>query len=182
MMMETASLGKPTVSRTMTRVTRPACGIPAAPMLAAVAVIEMMITWFGIYVPPKIGKTSHLSKCWVHPGHLCDEDGSNCLVEGCPVHVDGRPDGQHKAGDSGVDFVALVGKNMREDMCDQRFKTCSKLLIVMGRVAELEAVPKAVARAGPIDPINLEVKIAFKETNLHMLVIYLNGSLRVTTE
>ena len=45
MMMETASLGKPTVSRTMTRVTRPACGIPAAPMLAAVAVIEMMITW-----------------------------------------------------------------------------------------------------------------------------------------
>ena len=50
MMMETASLGKPTVSRTMTRVTRPACGIPAAPMLAAVAVIEMMITWFGIYV------------------------------------------------------------------------------------------------------------------------------------
>ena len=29
----------------MTRVTRPACGIPAAPMLAAVAVIEMMITW-----------------------------------------------------------------------------------------------------------------------------------------
>ena len=29
----------------MTMVTRPACGIPAAPMLAAVAVIEMMITW-----------------------------------------------------------------------------------------------------------------------------------------
>ena len=52
----------------------------------------------------------------------------------------------------------------------------------MGRVAELEAVPKAVASAGPIDPINLEVKIAFKEPNLHMLVIYLNGSLRVTTE
>ena len=52
----------------------------------------------------------------------------------------------------------------------------------MGRVAELEAVPKAVASAGPIDPMNLEVKIAFEETNLHMLVIYLNGSLRVTTE
>ena len=45
MMMETASLGRPTVSRTMTRVTRPACGIPAAPILAAVAVIEIMITW-----------------------------------------------------------------------------------------------------------------------------------------
>ena len=52
---------------------------------------------------------------------------------------------------------------MHEDMCDQKFKTCSKLLIVMGRVAELEAVPKAVARAGPIEPINLEVKISRAE-------------------
>ena len=33
----------------------------------------------------------------------------------------------------------------------------------MGRVAELEAVPKAVARAGPIEPMNLEVKIAAGE-------------------
>ena len=86
--METASLGKPTVSRTMTRVTRPAvfvycisiidicheipptqgnllmtrvtrpaCGIPAAPMLAAVAVIEMMITWERCEkVPQKVAK------------------------------------------------------------------------------------------------------------------------------
>ena len=37
----------------------------------------------------------------------------------------------------------------------------------MGRVAELEAVPNAVARAGPIDPINLELKIeAAEEKNL----------------
>ena len=60
-----------------------------------------------------------------------------------------------------------------------RFKTCSKLLIVMGRVAELDAVPKAVARAGPIDPINLEEKIAEKLT---LFGVYLNGSFRVTTE
>ena len=33
----------------------------------------------------------------------------------------------------------------------------------MGRVAELEAVPKAVARAGPIDPINLEIEVAAAE-------------------
>ena len=67
-----------------------------------------------------------------------------------------------------------------------RFKTCSKLLIVMGRVAELEAVPKAVARAGPIDPINLEVKVAGAEKpNLRGTChwyFYLNGSFRVTTE
>ena len=40
---------------------------------------------------------------------------------------------------------------------NQFSKTCSKLLIVIGRVAELDAVPKAVARAGPMDPMNLEV-------------------------
>ena len=34
--------------------------------------------------------------------------------------------------------------------------TCSRLLIVIGRVAELEAVPKAVARAGPMEPMNLD--------------------------
>lgn len=35
----TSSAGKPTVSNTITIVTRPACGMPAAPILAAVAVI-----------------------------------------------------------------------------------------------------------------------------------------------
>lgn len=38
MMLITSSAGNPTVSRTITIVTRPACGIPAAPTLAAVAV------------------------------------------------------------------------------------------------------------------------------------------------
>ena len=37
----------------------------------------------------------------------------------------------------------------------QKMITCSRLLIVIGRVAELEAVPKAVARAGPMEPMNL---------------------------
>lgn len=36
---ETSSGGSPTVSKTITSVTNPACGIPAAPMLAAVDVI-----------------------------------------------------------------------------------------------------------------------------------------------
>lgn len=34
----TSSAGRPTVSRTMTIVIKPACGIPAAPIEAAVAV------------------------------------------------------------------------------------------------------------------------------------------------
>jgi hypothetical protein len=38
MMMVTSSAGKPTVSRTMTIVIKPAWGIPAAPIEAAVAV------------------------------------------------------------------------------------------------------------------------------------------------
>lgn len=36
---ETSSAGSPTVSKTITKVTRPACGIPAAPIEAAVAVM-----------------------------------------------------------------------------------------------------------------------------------------------
>lgn len=40
-MRDTSSGGNPTVSKTMTSVTKPACGIPAAPILAAVAVILM---------------------------------------------------------------------------------------------------------------------------------------------
>ena len=49
------------------------------------------------------------------------------------------------------------GNNVLEPKTKRFSKTCSKLLIVIGRVAELEAVPKAVARAGPMDPMNLEV-------------------------
>ena len=49
------------------------------------------------------------------------------------------------------------GNNVLEPKTKRFSKTCSKLLIVIGRVAELDAVPKAVARAGPIDPMNLEV-------------------------
>lgn len=40
-MRDTASLGSPTVCSTMTMVTSPAWGMPAAPILAAVAVMEM---------------------------------------------------------------------------------------------------------------------------------------------
>lgn len=35
----TSSVGKPTADKTITMVTRPACGTPAAPIAAAVAVI-----------------------------------------------------------------------------------------------------------------------------------------------
>lgn len=42
MMIEMSPDGRPTVSRTMTIVTNPACGMPAAPIEAAVAVILRM--------------------------------------------------------------------------------------------------------------------------------------------
>lgn len=44
MMRETSSAGRPTVSSTITSVTKPAWGIPAAPILAAVAVILIAST------------------------------------------------------------------------------------------------------------------------------------------
>ena len=40
-----SAVGRPTVCKTMTIVTNPAEGIPAAPILAAVAVILIVMTW-----------------------------------------------------------------------------------------------------------------------------------------
>ena len=48
-MSETSSAGKPSVSSTITMVTTPACGIPAAPILAAVAVILHRRVYKAIY-------------------------------------------------------------------------------------------------------------------------------------
>lgn len=56
MMSVTSSGGSPTVSRTMTIVTRPAWGMPAAPILAAVAVTlnnKNVFTIYKINVEPK---------------------------------------------------------------------------------------------------------------------------------
>lgn len=50
---ETSSGGNPTVSSTITNVTRPACGIPAAPMLAAV---DVMLHW----IPHKKTKSKQI--------------------------------------------------------------------------------------------------------------------------
>lgn len=47
-MIDTSSGGSPTVSSTSTKVTSPACGIPAAPILAAVDVILRYI--FNIFL------------------------------------------------------------------------------------------------------------------------------------
>lgn len=47
-MIDTSSGGRPTVSSTSTNVTSPACGIPAAPILAAVDVILIYIEIFAL--------------------------------------------------------------------------------------------------------------------------------------
>jgi hypothetical protein len=48
-MSETSSAGKPSVSSTITMVTTPACGIPAAPILAAVAVMLHQSIQSGLF-------------------------------------------------------------------------------------------------------------------------------------
>lgn len=49
-----SSVGKPTEVSTITMVTSPACGIPAAPMLAAVAVMleERVYSFREVNAPP----------------------------------------------------------------------------------------------------------------------------------
>ena len=53
---------------------------------------------------------------------------------------------------------------------------------MIGRVAELDAVPKAVARAGPMDPMNLEVGEVELLLTRCLCGCYLNGSFRVIRE
>lgn len=48
-----------------------------------------------------------LSKVKLVVVHLGDENGCHGLVERGAVHVDGGPDGQHKADDASVDVVVL---------------------------------------------------------------------------
>lgn len=112
-MSEMSSGGKPTEVKTITMVTRPACGIPAAPMLAAVAVmLRKDSKWTSVHLLPCInlhvllcirlnGNTSpdsdELSKIELVLIDLCDEDGSHCLVQRSAIHIDSCTDGKHES-------------------------------------------------------------------------------------
>lgn len=95
-------------------VTRPACGIPAAPMLAAVAVMlggraageGGAEAWdlLGWGLPDG----DDLAEVHLHVVDLGDEDGGQGLVQRRPVHVDGGPHRQHEARDALVDPVVLL--------------------------------------------------------------------------
>lgn len=115
---EMSAGGNPTEVRTITMVTRPAWGIPAAPMLAAVAV--MLLTreprcqkckihnnvWrrgVSLFSP----NSDQLAKVQVILVDLSDKDGCHCLVQSCPVHVDGSSHWQHEASDLPVNSTVL---------------------------------------------------------------------------
>lgn len=86
-------------------VTRPACGIPAAPMLAAVAVklntrkINKQKTLENFPASPNC---NCLSETELDVSELSDENGSDRLVERRTVHVDGSTDGDNESGHARV--------------------------------------------------------------------------------
>lgn len=126
MMRVMSSVGSPTEVSTITMVTRPAWGMPAAPILAAVAVIldwreahrhtemkqcqrfllllSVLVLIFSFFLPDG----DDLTKIHLHVVDLGNKDGCQRLVKGRSVHVNGGTDGQHETRDSLVNFVVLL--------------------------------------------------------------------------
>lgn len=115
-----SSVGSPTEVRTITIVTKPAWGMPAAPILAAVAVI---LDWMQrqtdqtkpaavcFYCPHNKNIQPYgddLTKVHLHVVDLSNEDGCQCFVQSCPIHVDGGTHRQHKACDSLINSVVFL--------------------------------------------------------------------------
>jgi hypothetical protein len=103
-MLMTSSAGKPTVSKTMTIVTSPACGIPAAPILAAVAVTLQSnpVTRNLFRQQEQLPNRHSFPKRELYILQLCDEYRRYSFVQCCPVHVDGSSDGNDKPCDTRV--------------------------------------------------------------------------------
>lgn len=143
MMRVMSSVGSPTEVSTITIVTRPAWGMPAAPILAAVAVIlDCRVTnthtytgdnaWDFLcifFIDKRISLNlyflflyiyhdyylfcyflpdgDYLTKVHLHIVDLGNENGCQCLIQSCSIHVDSGTDRQHESCDSLVNFVVL---------------------------------------------------------------------------
>lgn len=111
----TSFAGSPTVSSTITIVTKPACGIPAAPMLAAVAVMLQQRQQHktdqrrtqSFSNPPKLPDSDKLSKAQIDVADLSDEYGGDCFVQRRSVHVDRGADRHHETSHPRVYAVSV---------------------------------------------------------------------------
>lgn len=87
--MVTSSAGKPTVSSTITIVIKPACGIPAAPIEAAVAVTLHHKTKIKMHQIIKISNlifffspdSNDVSKCKRDVAQLSNEQSGNSFIK-----------------------------------------------------------------------------------------------------
>lgn len=128
---ETSSGGSPTVSKTITRVTRPACGIPAAPILAAVDVILKMEFNFvktklmGVKVI-SFGGNVHYLTATIFPN-------DNEMPRNCAINI--AATASYNAVPSML-IVAPIG-SINRDIVGLTLFFSSKQLIVTGNVAEL---------------------------------------------
>ena len=127
-----SSGGRPTDVSTITMVTRPAWGIPAAPMLAAVAVMlqdretRMRTTEEEAEFTGPLSSCSfssvgdglpdgdQLSKVQLIVIDLSNKDGRHCLVQRRAVHVDGGAHREDEAGDLSVN-VAVFQQTLHGD-------------------------------------------------------------------
>lgn len=106
-------------SRMMAMVMMPPAGMPAAPTLEAVAVTlengnETLIVGSNrkakesFYHPLDSQDGEDLSSVQLCVVELSDEDCSDALENGCPVHVDRGTNGKDKAADAFVHTIILL--------------------------------------------------------------------------
>ena len=145
-MRDTASLGSPTVCSTITMVTSPAWGIPAAPMLAAVAVMEMAKMSPILAVTPYIWAMKSAATASYRAVPSCNRRRS-------VTSEDDDTDYRHLT----MLIVAPMGSTNLEILGSTLFFS-SRQFMVTGSVAELEAVPQAVVSAANMFLINLRKK------------------------
>lgn len=112
-MSDISSGGNPTVSNTITNVTRPACGIPAAPMLAAVDVIldqtndstiddvRMLSLLYWLILP----HSDHFAKGQWNAAELGNKNRCDCFIQSRPIHINCGSNRHHKSCHVGIDII-----------------------------------------------------------------------------
>lgn len=126
MMRVTSVAGRPTAVRTITMVTSPAFGTPAAPMLATVAVIlwneHVTKVLFGVLSFPKplssiishLPNGNNLASIQIVVVQLSYEYRSNSFIQCSAIHIDSRTNWKDKASDPLVNPVVLFCTSERD--------------------------------------------------------------------
>ena len=104
---ETRSAGKPIAVITMSSVTRPASGIPAAPTLATVEVILKCTHKISLTIAFILPDQNIITKIQIQSFILCKKYSSNSFIQCSTIHIYCGTDRQNQTRNSRVNFVII---------------------------------------------------------------------------